>query len=396
VFVEKLETGCGSLQHQNCYSMKTAHFTSEELSRYNRHVIIPGFGLEAQKKLKAAKVLVIGCGGLGSPVLLYLAAAGIGTIGIVDFDLVDDSNLQRQVLFGLDSIGQYKVEAACKRLEALNPYIQITPYNTKLTSENAIDIIMDYDVVADGTDNFPTRYLINDACVLLGKPNVYASIHQFEGQVSVFNFRQANGEIGPNYRDLYPVPPAPGLVQDCSEGGVLGVLPGIIGSLQALEVIKVITGLGETLSGRFYMFDALRFESRVLKIKPNPDNPLTGKNPSIKALIDYEQFCGTKVVEQSVKEITPKELIQWKANGEEVQVIDVREPKEYETANIGAELIPLDSIIENVHKIARNKKVVVHCKTGRRSIRAIRELQQKFGFDNLYNLKGGIVAYLER
>ncbi len=373
--------------------MKTADFTNAELSRYNRHVIIPGFGLEAQKKLKAAKVLVIGCGGLGSPVLLYLAAAGIGTIGIVDFDLVDDSNLQRQVLFGVDSIGQPKVEAACKRLEALNPYIQIIPYNTRLTSENAMDIIRDYDVVADGTDNFPTRYLVNDACILLGKPIVYASIHQFEGQVSVFNFKQANGETGPNYRDLYPSPPAPDLVQDCAEGGVLGVLPGIIGSVQALEVIKVITGLGETLSGRFYMFDALSFESRLLKIKPNPDNPLTGKNPNIKALIDYELFCGTKMAEPSIKEITPEELDMWRTNGEDVQIIDVREPKEYETANIGAELIPLGSIIENAHKIARNKKVVVHCQTGGRSARAIRELQQKFGFNNLYNLKGGIIAY---
>lgn len=370
-------------------------FSDEELSRYNRHLIIPGFGVEAQKKLKAAKVLVIGSGGLGSPVLLYLAAAGIGTIGIVDFDLVDDSNLQRQVLFGVESIGQPKVEAARKRLQALNPYIQIVPYNTRLTSDNAMDIIRKYDVVADGTDNFPTRYLVNDACVLLGKPNVYASIHQFEGQVSVFNYKNANGELGPNYRDLYPVPPAPGIVQDCAEGGVLGVLPGIIGSLQALEVIKVITGLGETLSGRFYMFDALRFESRVLKIRSNPDNPLNGKNPTIKTLIDYEQFCGSRITEQAVKEITPLELKQWKANREDVQVIDVREPHEFAASNIGAELIPLNTIVENAHKIDRNKKVVLHCKSGSRSARAILELQQKFGFDNLYNLKGGIEAYLE-
>jgi sulfur-carrier protein adenylyltransferase/sulfurtransferase len=370
-------------------------FSDEELSRYNRHLIIPGFGVEAQKKLKAAKVLVVGSGGLGSPVLLYLAAAGIGTIGIVDFDLVDESNLQRQVLFGVESIGQPKVEAARKRLQALNPYIQILPYNTRLTSDNAMDIIREYDVVADGTDNFPTRYLINDACVLLGKPNVYASIHQFEGQVSVFNYKNANGETGPNYRDLYPEPPAPGVVQDCAEGGVLGVLPGIIGSLQALEVIKVITGLGETLSGRFYMFDALRFENRVLKIRRNPDNPLNGNNPTINTLIDYEQFCGSRGVEKDVKEITSGELKQWKASGEEVQVIDVREPHEFAASNIGAELIPLNTIVEHAHKIDRNKKVVLHCKSGARSARAIRELQQKFGFDNLYNLKGGIVAYLE-
>jgi adenylyltransferase/sulfurtransferase len=229
----------------------SAVFTKEELARYNRHIIIPGFGMEAQQKLKAAKVLVIGSGGLGSPVLLYLAAAGVGTIGIVDFDVVDDSNLQRQVLFGVDAIGQPKVEAAKRRLEALNPYIRLNLHNTHINSHNALDIIRDYDVIADGTDNFPTRYLVNDASVLLGKPNVYASIFQFEGQVSVFNYRDAQGRLGPNYRDLYPTPPPPGLVPSCAEGGVLGVLPGIIGSLQALEVIKVITGVGETLSGRF-------------------------------------------------------------------------------------------------------------------------------------------------
>jgi sulfur-carrier protein adenylyltransferase/sulfurtransferase len=371
------------------------HFNAEELSRYNRHIIIPGFGLDAQKKLKAAKVLVVGCGGLGSPVLLYLAAAGIGTIGIVDFDLVDDSNLQRQVLFGVEDIGLAKVEAARKKLEDLNPHIHFYTHNTKLTSENAMDIMKNYDLVADGTDNFPTRYLINDACVLLDKPYVYASIHQFEGQVSVFNYKDTNGDPGPNYRDLYPVPPPPGLVQDCAQGGVLGVLPGIIGSMQALEVIKVITGLGETLSGQFYMFDALHFESRMLKIKRDPGNPLNGTKPTIQALIDYEQFCGAKAVEKSIKEITPKELKQW-IGEEDIQVIDVREPYEYEMMNIGAQLIPLNSLEENVHQIDKVKKVVVHCKSGTRSAQAIRELQQKFGFDNLYNLKGGIIAYLEQ
>src|ERR1700733_11419476 len=233
-------------------------FSKEELARYNRHIIIPGFGMEAQQKLKAAKVLVIGSGGLGSPVLLYLAAAGVGTLGIVDFDVVDDSNLQRQVLFGVDEIGKPKVEAAKRRIEALNPYIKLNIYNTHLNSQNAMDIIRDYDVIADGTDNFPTRYLVNDAAVLLDKPNVYASIFQFEGQVSVFNYKDAQGIPGPNYRDLYPTPPPPGLVPSCAEGGVLGVLPGIIGSLQALEVIKVITGVGETLSSRFFIFDALQ------------------------------------------------------------------------------------------------------------------------------------------
>src|SRR6476619_3531840 len=281
-------------------SYENIHFSKEELSRYDRHIIIPDFGFEAQKKLKAAKVLVIGSGGLGSPALLYLAAAGVGTIGIIDFDVVDDSNLQRQVLFGVDEIGKPKVDAAKKRLESLNPFITIKVYNQQLTSQNALDIIKDYDVVADGTDNFPTRYLVNDACVLLGKPNVYASIFQFEGQVSVFNYRAANDELGPNYRDLYPTPPPPGLVPICTEGGVLGVLPGIIGSLQALEVIKVITGVGETLSGRFFVFDALSFESRTFKISRNPANPLNGINPTITQLIDYEQFCGLKQEERPI------------------------------------------------------------------------------------------------
>jgi sulfur-carrier protein adenylyltransferase/sulfurtransferase len=370
------------------------HFNAEELSRYNRHIIIPGFGLEAQKKLKAAKVLVVGCGGLGSPVLLYLVAAGVGTIGIVDSDLVDDTNLQRQVLYVVDDIGLAKVEAAHKRLKVLNPHIRVYAYNTRLTSENAMGIIENYDLVADGTDNFPTRYLINDACVLLGKPYVYASIHQFEGQVSVFNYRDANGNFGPNYRDLYPAPPPPGLVQDCAQGGVLGVLPGIIGSMQALEVIKVITGLGDILTGRFYMFDALHFESRVLNIKHDPGNPLSGKTPTINTLIDYEQFCSAAPVEDPIREISPQELKQWMEE-DDIQVIDVREPYEYEMMNIGGRLIPLNSLEEHVRQIDKKKKVVVHCKSGARSAQAIRQLQQKFGFDNLYNLKGGIMAYLD-
>ncbi|MFL5773324.1 MAG: molybdopterin-synthase adenylyltransferase MoeB [Flavisolibacter sp.] len=371
------------------------HFSKEELARYNRHIIIEGFGLEAQKKLKAAKVLIIGSGGLGSPVLLYLAAAGVGTIGIVDFDVVDDSNLQRQVLFGVNEIGQPKVEAARKRLEALNPHITIKTYNTQLTSKNAIEIIREYDVVADGTDNFPTRYLVNDACVLLDKPNVYASIFQFEGQVSVFNYRNSSGELGPNYRDLYPTPPPPGLVPSCAEGGVLGVLPGIIGSLQASEVIKVITGIGETLSGRFFIFDALTFETRTFRIRRSPDNPVNGSNPKITALIDYEQFCGMKAVEKPVKEITPRELYDMQVRGEDFQMIDVREPHEYEIVNIGAQLIPLATVSENSDQIDRNRKVVIHCKMGGRSTKAIRELEEKFGFENLYNLKGGILGYID-
>lgn len=370
-------------------------FSREELSRYNRHIIIPEFGMEAQQKLKAAKVLVIGSGGLGSPVLLYLAAAGIGTIGIVDFDVVDDSNLQRQVLFGVSEVGQPKVEAAKRRLQSLNPHITLNVYNTQLTSKNALSLIQDYDVVADGTDNFPTRYLVNDACVLLGKTNVYASIFQFEGQISVFNYRNSKGEIGPNYRDLYATPPPAGLVPSCAEGGVLGVLPGILGSLQALEVIKVITGVGEVLSGRFFSFDALSFESRTFNIKRNPANPLNGTNPTLKELIDYEQFCGVKAVEKKIKEINAIELNDWQMRGEDFQIIDVREPYEYEIVNIGAELIPLGTVLDNVDKIARSKKVVVQCKTGNRSGKVIRELEEKFGFENLYNLKGGILGYID-
>jgi len=365
------------------------------MSRYNRHIIIPEFGLEAQQKLKASKVLVIGSGGLGSPVLLYLAAAGIGTIGIVDFDVVDDSNLQRQVLFGVGEIGQPKVEAAKRRLESLNPHINLKVYNTQLTSKNALDLIKEYDVVADGTDNFPTRYLVNDACVLLGKTNVYASIFQFEGQVSVFNYINGKGEVGPNYRDLYATPPPAGLVPSCAEGGVLGVLPGIIGSLQALEVIKVVTGVGEVLSGRFFSFDALNFESRTFNIRRNPNNPLNGNNPTIKELIDYEQFCGVKAVEKKIKEINSLELNEWQQRGEDFQIIDVREPYEYEICNIGAELIPLATVVENAGRIDRKRKVVVQCKTGNRSGKAIRELEERFGFDNLYNLKGGILGYID-
>jgi sulfur-carrier protein adenylyltransferase/sulfurtransferase len=370
-------------------------FTKEELARYNRHIIIPEFGMAAQQKLKAAKVLVVGSGGLGSPVLLYLAAAGIGTIGIVDFDVVDDSNLQRQVLFGVNEIGKAKVEAAKERLQALNPHIEFVLYNTQLTSHNALDIIKDYDVVADGTDNFPTRYLVNDACVLLGKPNVYASIFQFEGQVSVFNYKHTNGEFGPNYRDLYPTPPPPGLVPSCAEGGVLGVLPGIIGSLQALEVIKVVTGVGEPLVGRFYIFDALSFESRTFNISRRDDNPLNGKNPTITQLIDYEQFCGVKAIEKPVKEITPKELYELQVKGEPFQLIDVREPYEYDIVNIGAELIPLATVAEQAGRINKDQPVIVHCKMGGRSAKAIRELEEQFGFTNLYNLKGGIIAYID-
>jgi adenylyltransferase/sulfurtransferase len=370
-------------------------FSKQELSRYNRHIIIPEFGLSAQRKLKAAKVLVIGSGGLGSPSLLYMAAAGVGTIGIVDYDVVEDSNLHRQILFGIEVVGLPKVEAAMHRLQNLNPHIIIKIYNTKLTSQNAMSIMKEYDVVADGTDNFSTRYLVNDACVLLGKPNVYASIFQFDGQVTVFNYCNALGERGPNYRDLFSSPPPPGLVPSCAEGGVLGVLPGIIGSMQALEVIKVITGVGEPLSGRLFAFDALTFESKTFNIKRNPDNPLNGKNPTINELGDYDQFCNIQTDEKAIKEITAKELYEWQTRGDDFQLIDVRNLSEYEIVNIGALLIPLSSISTRAMEISRDKKVVIHCKSGGRSARAIRELEEKFGFQNLYNLKGGILAYAD-
>ncbi|MCO5287303.1 MAG: molybdopterin-synthase adenylyltransferase MoeB [Chitinophagaceae bacterium] len=361
-------------------------FSKEELSLYDRHLIIPQLGIEGQKKLKASRVLVIGAGGLGSPALLYLAAAGVGAIGIVDFDNVEVSNLHRQVLFGVEDVGKPKVEAAKRRLQSLNPHINIVTHNTRLTSENALDIFKGYDVVADGTDNFPTRYLTNDASVLAGIPNVYASIFQFEGQISVFNYTDKNGVTGPNYRDLFPTPPDPGLIPNCAEGGVLGVLPGILGTLQANEVIKVITGIGEPLSGRFFVFDALTFETSTLKIVKS------AVTPKIEKLIDYEQFCGAKTPEKKIKEITVQEFDQWVKDGEDLQVIDVREPSEYELVNIGALLIPLATVKDRADEIRRDKKVVIHCKAGGRSAKAIRELEEVFGFDNLYNLKGGITA----
>lgn len=374
--------------------MSTNNFSSEELARYNRHIIIPEFGMEGQLKLKNAKVMVIGTGGLGSPLLLYLAAAGVGTLGIVDFDVVDESNLQRQVLFSVNDVGRPKVEAAKERIEGINPHIKVNAYNVQLTSKNALELFKDYDLVADGTDNFPTRYLVNDACVFTGIPNIYASIFRFDGQVSVFNYTDKNGQTGPNYRDLYAEPPPPGLVPSCAEGGVLGVLPGIIGSLQANEVIKVITGIGEPLSGKLYTFDALTFSSRTFKIGKDKTNPLTGAHPTQKTLIDYDQFCGIPQENEAnkVAEITVQELKDWMVQGKDFQLIDVREPHEYDIVNIGAELIPLKSVVQNANRIDRDRPVVVHCKMGGRSATAIKALQEK-GFDNLLNLKGGITAF---
>lgn len=377
-------------------------FSKEEIARYSRHIIIPEFTIEGQRKLKASKVLCIGSGGLGSPLLLYLAAAGIGNLGIVDFDLVDDSNLQRQVLFTLENIGQPKAETAKKRLQALNPHINITVYNTRLSTENALEIIKDYDVVVDGTDNFPTRYLVNDACVLLGKTNVYGSIFRFEGQVSVFNYPDQNGNKGPNYRDLFPEPPPAELVPNCAEGGVIGVLPGIIGSMQALEVIKVITGVGNPLSGRLFLFDAASFETRTLKVRKNKNNPLTGENPTQTQLINYEQFCNVSLPNaapkqnKTVKEISVQQLKELKDKNADFQLIDVREPYEYQIVEIGGQLIPLATVAENAHQIEKIKPVIIHCRSGMRSAKAILELETLFGFENLYNLVGGVLAYADQ
>lgn len=361
--------------------------SSAELSRYSRHILIPEFGLASQQKLKHARVLVIGSGGLGSPVLLYLAAAGVGHIGIVDFDKVDDSNLQRQVLFTTEDIGFSKAQKARERISKLNPHIEVAVYETRLDSANAREIIRSYDVVADGTDNFPTRYLVNDACVLEGKTNVYASIFQFEGQVSVFNYAYPDGERGPNYRDLFPEPPPPGLVPNCSEGGVLGVLPGIIGSMQALEVIKVLTGVGEPLVGRIFLFDAASFQTRMLKVKKN-------EATVIDQLIDYEMFCGLKQDELSIQEISVEEFSAWRATDKNFKLIDVREPYEYDIANLGGTLIPMNEVDALMEAIKGVKEpVVVHCRSGVRSAKAIRTLIERTGKTNLFNLKGGILEY---
>jgi adenylyltransferase/sulfurtransferase len=366
-------------------------FSNEELRRYNRHIILPKFGFAAQEKLKISRVLVVGSGGLGSPLLLYLAAAGVGTIGIIDFDVVDETNLQRQVLFDVDDIGKSKAEVAAQKIHALNPYIHVKVYKEKLSSGNALEIIGAYDIVADGTDNFPTRYLVNDGCVLSGKPYVYASVFQFEGQLSLFNYRNEKGECGPNYRDLYPAPPPAETIPDCASGGVLGVLPGIIGSMQALEVIKTITGIGENLSGKFLVYDALAASSKIFSIKCDPDNPLNGDHPTITSLINYDEFC--KPSSNDIIEISAEDFLSLKNSGAIFQLIDVREPVEYKLNNIDGDLIPLATITESLPKIDRKQQVIVHCQSGVRSKQAIALLQEKFGFTNLYNLTGGLEAY---
>ena len=367
-------------------------FSTEELTRYARHFVLPDFGIEGQKRLKKGSVLVVGAGGLGSPMLLYLAAAGVGRIGIIDPDVVDASNLQRQVLYTTQDIGKYKAKAAKKRLLALNPYIKIETYTTAFTTENALKIVKKYDVVADGTDNFPTRYLVNDACVLAGKVNVYASIFRFEGQVSVFNFSKNKGERGVNYRDIFPSPPPPDLVPNCAEGGVLGVLPGIVGSLQASEVIKVLADVGEPLAGRLFIFDAASFTNRILKVSKNPNyQPIT-------QLIDYDMFCGIKkhnVEQHATDNITVYDLQKMMSENVDFQLVDVREPYEYDIANLGGTLIPLSILHENTGKISKNKQVVVHCKSGARSAKAVAILHD-LGFTNIFNLQGGIVEYADK
>ncbi len=376
-------------------------FSKEELERYSRHLIIPEFNIEGQRKLKNARVLVVGTGGLGSPLLLYLTAAGVGNIGIVDFDVVDKSNLQRQVLFTTADVGKPKAEVAKERLQALNPFVNFEIFNTRLDSTNALEIISKYDIVADGTDNFPTRYLVNDASVLAGKINVFASIFRFEGQLSVFNYLNEDGTRGPNYRDLFPTPPPPGLVPSCAEGGVIGVLPGILGSLQANEVIKVISGIGTPLSGKLFQFDAADFTTRIFKLVKDPDNPISGLKPTLKELIDYEIFCGIepghakKENHHDKEEISVRKLKEWITSGKDFQLIDVREPYEYDIANIGGVLIPKNTILEHLDLLDRSKDVVVYCRSGKRSKDVIDLLKKEAGLDNLLNLKGGILAWAD-
>jgi sulfur-carrier protein adenylyltransferase/sulfurtransferase len=368
--------------------------TKEEYERYSRHLILPEVGLEGQKRLKAASVLCIGTGGLGSPLLLYLAAAGIGRIGIVDFDVVDFSNLQRQVIHGTSWVGKPKIESAKNRILEINPYCQVDLYETRLSSENALDILKPYDIVVDGTDNFPTRYLVNDACVLLDKPNVYGSIFRFEGQATVFNY-----EGGPNYRDLYPEPPPPGMVPSCAEGGVLGILPGIIGVIQATETVKIIIGQGTTLSGRLMLYNALEMKFRELKLRPNPERPV------IEKLIDYEQFCGIPQAkaqeaqqQQDLAEMTVTELKQLLDSGaKDFVLLDVRNPNEYEIARIpGSVLIPLPDIeqgagVQKVKELVNGHRLIAHCKMGGRSAKALGILKEA-GIAGT-NVKGGITAW---
>jgi molybdopterin/thiamine biosynthesis adenylyltransferase/rhodanese-related sulfurtransferase len=369
--------------------------SNQEIIRYSRHLIMPEVGMEGQKKLKAASVLLIGAGGLGSPLAMYLAAAGVGRIGVVDFDVVDSSNLQRQIAYSTSDVGKPKLDAAKERITGINPYVEVKTYETHLTSENALDILKDYDVIIDGTDNFPTRYLVNDACVLLGKPNVYGSIFRFEGQASVFYAKE-----GPCYRCLYPDPPPPGLVPSCAEGGVLGVLPGIVGTVQATEAIKLIIGQGDPLIGRLLLFDALTMKFRELKLRKNPACPVCGTNPTIKELIDYEAFCGlqpqpTDGESMEQWEISPEELKAKLDKKDDVFILDVREPHEFEICNLDGYLIPLRDLPSRINELDSSKEIVAYCHTGVRSQRAV-EFLRTAGFKKVKNLVGGIEAWSVR
>lgn len=369
--------------------------TPEELQRYSRHLVLQDFGMENQVKLRDARVLVVGAGGLGCPVLLYLSAAGVGSIGIIDSDKLEVSNLQRQVLYTMADIGKNKAEAAVERLSLLNPLIRLKAYSTRLTSANALDIFQWYDIIVDGTDNFPTRYLINDACVLTDKPFVYASILQYEGQAAVFNYRGRGGEPSANYRDLFPEPPSAESVPNCEQAGVLGVLPGLLGCIQANEVIKIITGIGEPLAGKLLILDSATMEQTLIRL------PNHGMRQKITTLIDYEDFCGISAGKSkslndkpfSMKEVTVQELKKLMDSKADFQLVDVREPHEYDICNLEGELIPMSDIPNNVDKISKDKQVILHCRSGKRSGDMLLWLEKNHGFTNLYNLKGGILAW---
>ena len=371
--------------------------SQDEIKRYSRHLIMPEVGMDGQRRLKAGSVLCIGAGGLGSPAAMYLAAAGVGRIGIVDFDVVDFSNLQRQLLHGTPDVGRSKLHSAKDRLQALNPHVHVDTYETSLSSENALKLFEPYDVILDGTDNFPTRYLVNDACVLTGKPNAYGSIFRFEGQASVFGVKE-----GPCYRCLYPEPPPPGLVPSCAEGGVLGVLPGIIGVIQATESIKLILGIGEPLIGRFLIYDALKMRFRELKLRKDPDCPVCGTHPTVTKLIDYQQFCGIRPEPQMEAramndwEISPVELKRRLDAGEDLFILDVREPNEYQINRIaGSTLIPLGELPRRYQELPRDREIIAQCKMGGRSAKAM-EYLKTVGFTNVKNLRGGILEWIDR
>ena len=370
------------------------NLSNDEIQRYSRHLIMPEVGMEGQLKIKNARVLCIGAGGLGSPLALYLAAAGVGTLGIVDFDVVDYTNLQRQIIHSTADVGHKKLDSAAEKLQAMNPFIHVQKFDTRLSSENALEIFAGFDIIADGTDNFPTRYLVNDACVLSGKPNVYASIFRFEGQASVFAT-----ENGPCYRCLYPEPPPPGLVPSCAEGGVLGILPGLLGVIQATEVIKLILGAGDPLIGRLLLVDALAMTFRQLKLRKNPDCPVCGTHPSVTKLIDYEQFCGIRGEEAEVaadtSDIEVEELKRRLDAGDDIFVLDVREPHEYQICNIGGQLIPLGDLPKRMSELDSSREIVAHCRSGVRSGKAV-ELLRQAGFKKVRNLSGGILAWADR